>query len=194
MKLKIFLSTSIFILFLLASCNKKEEKQYALPAPMEEIDTTHIKKSLLREVKNYVNQYDSCNTFALFPTFFYKLENNQEYYYDYFKYDEIFCIGKISSASFGHSEFRLADYYPHRYFKIGQKYIFLLSNDDILYDQRKLRAIIDSMVPRGFRDVERRQLIIYTKKDSCVVHPQDSTNNIKFLFRVSEEYIVPTKE
>lgn len=66
-------------------------------------------------------------------------------------------------------------------------------DDDILYDQRKLRAIIDSMVPREFRDVERRQLLIYTLKDSCVVHPQDSTNNIKFLFRVSEEYIVPTK-
>lgn len=193
MKLKIFLSTSIFILFLLASCNKKEEKQHALPAPMEEIDTTHIKKSLLREVKNYVNQYDSCNTFALFPTYFYKLDNDQDYYDD-FKYDEIFCIGKISSASFGHSEFRLAEYYPHRYFKIGQKYIFLLSRDDILYDQRKLRAIIDSMVPRGFRDVEIRQLIIYTLKDSCVVHPQDSTNNIKFLFYVSEEYIVPTKK
>ena len=69
MNLRTFLSASLFLILLLASCNKKEEKQHALPAPMEEIDTTHIKKSLLREVKNYVNQYDSCNTFALFPTF-----------------------------------------------------------------------------------------------------------------------------
>lgn len=116
MNLRTFLSTSLFLIFLLASCNEKEEKQHALPAPMEEIDTTSMKKSLLHEIKNYVNQYDSCNAFLLYPTFFYKLDNDQDYYDD-FKYNEIFCIGKISSASFGDSEFRLVDHYPHRYFK-----------------------------------------------------------------------------
>ena len=194
MNLRTFLSTFLFLILLLASCKEKEEKkQHALPAPMEEIDTTSMKKSLLHEIKNYVNQYDSCNAFLLYPTFFYKLNNDQDYYDD-FKYNEIFCIGKISSASFGDSEFRLVDHYPHRYFKIGQKYIFISSRDDILYDQRKLEAIIDSMVPRGFRDVMRRELLIYTLKDSCVVHPQDSTNNVKFLFYVSEKFTVPTKE
>ena len=94
MNLRTFLSTSLFLIFLLASCNEKEEKQHALPAPMEEIDTTSMKKSLLREIKNYVNQYDSCNAFLLYPTFFYKLDNDQDYYDD-FKYNEIFCIGKI---------------------------------------------------------------------------------------------------
>ena len=47
MNLRTFISTSLFLILLLASCNEKEEKkQHALPAPMEEIDTTSMKKSL----------------------------------------------------------------------------------------------------------------------------------------------------
>ena len=64
----------IFLILLLASCNEKEEKKHALPAPMEEIDTTSIKKSLLREIKAFVDKQDSCKTFILYSMQLYKMK------------------------------------------------------------------------------------------------------------------------
>ena len=65
MNLRTFLVTSLLFILLLASCNEKEEKQHALPSPMEEIDTTNIKKSLLHEIKAFVDKNDTGKTFII---------------------------------------------------------------------------------------------------------------------------------
>ena len=182
MKLNIFLSTSIFILFLLASCNNKEEKQHALPAPMEEIDSTHIKKSLLREIKAFVDKQDSCKTFVLYSMQFYKMKKGAHNYNcigcrDQF--NELFCIQEAYDFLFGEGEFIVRRNYPHRYIDLNGKIVFVSSEDDAFYDQEKLKAIYNSSTfIDANRQLEKRSLLLYDLKDSCesmeYPHPDDS--------------------
>ena len=119
MNLRKFLSTSLFLILLLASCNEKEEKKHALPAPMEEIDTTSMKKSLLREIKAFVVEHDSCKAFILYSMKTSKMKKNQ---YNgcigcRLIFNDIFCIHEAADLHFDSGEFTVRRNYPHRYNK-----------------------------------------------------------------------------
>lgn len=163
----------IFLILLLASCNEKEEKKHALPAPLEEVDTTYMKRSFLREIRNYVTEHNSCNMFLIWPEYSFQADPNanEDYYELSTKIDnEIFNISEAHKSSFSGGEFTIVDCYPHRYFKIGEKYVFIHSRDDHLYDQKKIPSIIENIENNGYNfNAERRLLIVYNKIDSCKV-------------------------
>lgn len=170
MNLRTFISTSLFLILLLASCNEKEEKkQHALPAPMEEIDTTSIKKSLLREIKAFVVEHDSCKAFILYSMKTSKMKKNQ---YNgcigcRLIFNDIFCIHEAADLHFDSGEFTVRRNYPHRYIDINGKIIYVPSEDDSFYDQKKLKSIVDSTVMKEERPIDKRYFIIYDLKDSC---------------------------
>ena len=169
MKLNIFLSTSIFIILLLASCNNKEEKQHALPAPMEEIDTTHIKKSLLREIKAFVDKQDSCKAFVLYSM--HTAKNKKDLHNGCIGcrviFNDIFCIHEAADLHFDSGEFTVRRNYPHRYIDINGKIVYVPSEDDSFYDQKKLKSIVDSTVSKREHPIDKRYFILYDTKDSC---------------------------
>ena len=201
MKLNIFLSTSIFIILLLASCNKKEEKQHVIEptSPLEEVDTTYMKCSFLREIRNYVTEHDPCNVFIIMPTYEYQLKPNaHESDYEFLSDidNEIFYINEAYKNSFDGGEFSILSIYPHRYIKIGEKYVFMHSRDDKLYDQEKLKSIIHRIDYKGFNyDSAPKFLIVYDKIDSCkAITPQFRKDNYKcfdLLFRSRIKFTAP---
>ena len=154
----------IFLILLLASCNEKEEKKHALPAPMEEIDTTSIKKSLLREIKAFVVEHDSCKAFILYSMKTSKMKKNQ---YNgcigcRLIFNDIFCIHEAADLHFDSGEFTVRRNYPHRYIDINGKIIYVPSEDDSFYDQKKLKSIVDSTVVKEERPIDKRYFIITT--------------------------------
>ena len=173
MNLRTFISTSLFLILLLASCKEKEEKkQHALPAPMEEVDTTYMKRSFLREIRNYVTEHDSCNVFLIWPEYSFQADPNANEYDYEFSSDidnEIFHINEAYKYSFSGGEFTIVGCYPHRYIKIGEKYVFIHSRDDNLYDQEKLKSIFDKINYKGgySEDLTTKVLVAYNKIDSC---------------------------
>ena len=186
MNLKIFLSTSIFLILLLASCNKKEENQHALPAPMEEIDTTHIKKSLLREIKAFVDKQDSCKTFILYSMLFYKMKkgaHNDACIGCRDQFNELFCIREAADLHFGEGEFTVRRNYPHKYIDLNGKIVFVSSEDDAFYDQNKLKSIYESCKLIEGRVPTMQTFLVYDLKDSCetIQYPcySDSTYEYK---------------
>lgn len=160
----------IFLILLLASCNEKEEKQHALPAPMEEIDTTSIKKSLLREIKAFVDKQDSCKTFILYSMQLYKMKKGAHNYNcigcrDQF--NELFCIRDAADLHFGEGEFTVRRNYPHKYIDINGKIVFVPSEDDSFYDQKKLKSIYESCKLIEDRTPSMKTFLVYDLKDSC---------------------------
>ena len=182
MNLRTFLSTFLFLILLLASCNEKEEKQHALPAPMEEIDTTSMKKSLLREIKAFVDKQDPCKTFILYSMQFYKMKKGAHNYNcigcrDQF--NELFCIQEAEDFLFGKGEFIVRRNYPHKYIDLNGKIVFVSSENDAFYDQEKLKAIYNSCTFIDInRELYKQSLLLYDLKDSCesmeYPHPDDN--------------------
>ena len=171
MNLRTFLSTFLFLILLLASCNEKEEKQHALPAPMEEIDTTSMKKSLLREIKNYVNEHQDGRVFTLFPIEEYKIRKDINDWYNAIN-NEVFYIAKTCQDDFGKNNLRWRCY-PHKYIDINGKYIFIPSLDDAFFNQDELKIIFNRLAPIAVEVRDGHHFLLYDKEDSCEVLERD---------------------
>ena len=160
----------ISIVLILASCKEEKEPVSALPSPMEEIDTTNIKKSLLREVKNFIDKHPKTDAFILYNMLMYKKKKG---YGDncigcriYF--NEVYCIREAYSWHFGDGEFIIRRNYPHRYFTINGKIVFVPSNDDAFYDQKELKAIYEkTKFIEEDRQLDKHYFLLYDLKDSC---------------------------
>ena len=198
MNQRTFISTSLFLILLLASCNEKEEKkQHALPAPLEEVDTTYMKRCFLREIRNYVTEHDSCNVFLIWPEYSFQAgPNANEYDYEFSSDidNEIFHINEAYKYSFSGGEFTIVGCYPHRYIKIGEKYVFIHSRDDNLYDQRKLQSVFDKIDYKGYNyDSKLKILVVYKYTDSCKAITMqsriDSSQNFRPVFAPSKKSI-----
>ncbi len=198
MNLRTFISTSLFLILLLASCKEKEEKkQHALPAPMEEVDTTYMKRSFLREIRNYVTEHDSCNVFLIWPEYSFQADPNANEYDYEFSSDidnEIFHINEAYKYSFSGGEFTIVGCYPHRYIKIGEKYVFIHSRDDIQYDQEKLKSVFNKIDYKGYNyDSKLKILVVYKYTDSCKAITMqsriDSSQNFRPVFAPSKKSI-----
>ena len=186
MNLRTFLSAFLLLILLLASCNKKEENQHALPAPMEEIDTTSIKKSLLREIKAFVDKQDSCKTFILYSMQLYKMKkgaHNDACIGCRDQFNELFCIREAADLYFGEGEFTVRRNYPHKYIDLNGKIVFVSSENDGFYDQEKLKAIYNSCKLIEDRVPTMQTFLVYDLKDSCetIQYPcySDSTYEYK---------------
>ena len=202
MNLRTFLSTFLFLILLLASCNEKEEKkQHALPAPLEEVDTTYMKRSFLREIRNYVTEHNSCNVFIIWPEYCFQTKHNDEDEQYENRDNEVFRIDVAFRNSFADGgEFRIVDCYPHRYIKIGEKYVFIHSRDDNLYDQAKLKSVFDKIDYKGgySEDLTTKVLVAYNKIDSCesltLQYRNDSSQNFRPIYRSSIKFTAPVKK
>ena len=194
----------IFLILLLASCNEKEEKKHALPAPLEEVDTTYMKRSFLREIRNYVTEHDSCTVFLIWPEYSFQADPNaNEYDYEFASDidNETFHINEAYKYSFDGGEFTIVGCYPHRYIKIGEKYVFIHSRDDNLYDQRKLQSVFDKIDYKGYNyDSELKILVVYKYTDSCkaitIQSRIDSSQNFRPVFapfKKSIKFTAPVK-
>ena len=198
MNLRTFISTFLFLILLLASCKEKEEKkQHALPAPMEEVDTTYMKRCFLREIRNYVTEHDACNVSLIWPEYSFQADPNANEYDYEFSSDidnEIFHINEAYKYSFSGGEFTIVGCYPHRYIKIGEKYVFIHSRDDNLYDQRKLQSVFDKIDYKGYNyDSKLKILVVYKYTDSCKAITMqsriDSSQNFRPVFAPSKKSI-----
>ena len=183
MNQRTFLSTFLFLILLLASCKEKEEKkQHALPAPMEEIDTTSIKKSLLREIKAFVDNNNDGKTFIIYSMRIYKQTGtyNDDCIGCRDQFNELFCICEASESHFDTGEFTIRRNYPHRYIDLNGKIIFVQSEDDAFYNQEKLKNIYENCTFRlENRQREIHSFLLYDLKDSCETIPYDSIYSLK---------------
>ena len=190
----------ILLCLLLASC-KEENKPVTEPtSPLEEVDTTYMKRSFLREIRNYVTEHDSCNVFIIWPEYCFQTMQNDEEEQHENRDNEVFRIDVAFRNSFADGgEFRIVDCYPHRYIKIGEKYVFIHSRDDNLYDQEKLKSIFDKINYKGgySEDLTTKVLVAYNKIDSCesltLQYRNDSSQNFRPLYRSSIKFIAPIK-
>ena len=160
----------ISIVLILDSCKEEKEPVSTLPSPMEEIDTTNIKKSLLREVRNFIDEHPKTDAFILYNLEKYKVKKG----YDntcigcriYF--NEIYCIREAYYWHFGDGEFIVRRNYPHRYFNINGKIVFVPSNDDAFYNQKKLKTIYEkTKFIEEDRQLDKHYFLLYDLKDSC---------------------------
>ena len=129
-----------------------------------------MKKSLLREIKAFVDKQDSCKTFILYSMQLYKMKKGAHNYNcigcrDQF--NELFCIRDAADLHFGEGEFTVRRNYPHKYIDINGKIVFVPSEDDSFYDQKKLKSIVDSTVSKREHPIDKRYFILYDTKDSC---------------------------
>lgn len=194
------MKTRLILLFLLCisiiACKEDKKPAPILANPMEEIDTICIKPSLMREIRKYMNEHDSCNTFLLFPTYLFRSHKTSQCDpYDN-KDNEIFSIVVVGPNSFGESEWAVVYHYPHRYFRINDKYIFISSRDDQFYNQAELASQYDSLEFRGYDySIYDRWLIVYNN-DSCVSvdSPNDDhKHNYHEVFRKIIPFTIPEK-
>ena len=159
----------ISIVLILASCKEEKEPVSTLPSPMEEIDTTNIKKSLLREVRNFIDEHPKTDAFILYNIEKYKVKKG----YDntcigcriYF--NEVYCIREAYYWHFGDGEFIVRRNYPHKYIDINGKIVFVPSEDDSFYDQKKLKSIYESCKLIEDRTPSMKTFLVYDLKDSC---------------------------
>lgn len=160
----------ISIVLILASCKEEKEPVSALPSPMEEIDTTNIKKSLLQEVRNFIDEHPKTDAFILYNMLMYKKKKG---YGDNCigcrtKFNEVFCITEAYDFHFGDGEFIIRENYPHKYFDINGKIVFVPSNDDAFYDQKELKAIYEkTKFIEEDRQLDKHYFLLYDLKDSC---------------------------
>ena len=161
--------TPTFVIFILF------EEQSSFDTPMEEIDTTNIKKSLLREIKAFVDKNDAGKTFVIYSMQLYKGKHNYDCIGCREQFNELFCICEASESHFDTGEFTIRRNYPHRYINLNGKIIFVSSEDDAFYDQKKLKTIYENCTFR-YEDRQREQhsFLLYDLKDSCETIPYDS--------------------
>ena len=176
------------LLCLLASCKEESKPVIEPTSPLEEVDTTYMKRSFLREIRNYVTEHDSCNVFLIWPEYCFQAKPNaNEYDYEFASDidNEIFHINEAYKYSFDGGEFTIVGCYPHRYIKIGEKYVFIHSRDDIQYDQEKLKSVFNKIDYKGYNyDSDPKILIVYKYIDSCKAITIDSSINRHPLFKI----------
>ena len=191
----------ILLCLILASCKEENKPVIEPTSPLEEVDTTYMKRSFLREIRNYVTEHDSCNVFIIWPEYcFQTMQNDEDEQYEN-RDNEVFRIDVAFRNSFADGgEFRIVDCYPHRYIKIGEKYVFIHSRDDNLYDQEKLKSIFDKIDYKGgySEDLTTKVLVAYNKIDSCesltLQYRNDSSQNFRPIYRSSIKFTAPVKK
>lgn len=191
----------ILLCLILVSC-KEENKPVTEPtSPLEEVDTTYMKRSFLREIRNYVTEHDSCNVFLIWPEYCFQTKQKDDDKQYENRDNEVFRIDVAFRNSFADGgEFRIVDCYPHRYIKIGEKYVFIHSRDDNLYDQEKLKSVFDKIDYKGgySEDLTTKVLVAYNKIDSCesltLQYRNDSSQNFRPIYRSSIKFTAPVKK
>ena len=161
---------AIFFVLFLASYKEDEKLASALSSPMEEIDTTNIKKSLMQEVRNFIDEHPKTNAFILYNMLMCKKKkgDGDNCIGCRTKFNEIFCITEAYDFHFGEGEFIIRENYPHKYFDINGKIVFVPSNDDAFYDQKKLKAIYEkTKFIEEDRQLDKHYFLLYDLKDSC---------------------------
>ena len=189
------------LLCLLASCKEENKPAIEPTNPLEEVDTTYMKHSFLREIRNYVAEHDSCNVFLIWPEYCFQTKQNDEDEQYAYRDNEAFRIDVAFRNSFADGgEFRIVDCYPHKYIKIGEKYVFIHSRDDNLYDQKKLKSVFDKIDYKGgySEDITTKVLVVYNKIDSCETltfqSREDNKQNFNSIFRSSIKFTAPVKK
>ena len=190
----------ILLCLILASC-KEENKPVTEPtSPLEEVDTTYMKRSFLREIRNYVTEHDSCNVFIIWPEYCFQTKQKDDDKQYENRDNEVFRIDVAFRNSFADGgEFRIVDCYPHRYIKIGEKYVFIHSRDDNLYDQENLKSVFDKIDYKGgySDDITTKVLVVYNEIDSCealtLQYRNDSSQNFRPIYRSSIKFTAPVK-
>lgn len=191
----------ILLCLILASCQEENKPVIEPTSPLEEVDTTYMKRSFLREIRNYVTEHDSCNVFIIWPEYCFQTKQKDDDKQYENRDNEVFRIDVAFRNSFADGgEFRIVDCYPHRYIKIGEKYVFIHSRDDNLYDQEKLKSVFDKIdYKRGYsEDLTTKVLVAYNKIDSCesltLQYREDSNQNFRPLYRSSIKFTAPVKK
>ena len=167
-KLEYILLLSFLILF---SCNEGNRSNMKLASPMEEMDSSHLKKSLLHEVRKFVGKYPEIKTFVLYNM---QVTANKDREKENTcigcrtVYNELYCIAEANDASFGSGEFIVTRNYPHRYLVIDDKIIFVPSNDDAFYNQKELKRIYDKIeFNEDCTPAAKHYFLLYDLVDSC---------------------------
>ena len=161
---------AIFFVLFIASCKEEKKPISTLPSPMEEIDTINIKKSLLQEVKNFIDEHPKTNAFILYNMLMCKKKkgDGDNCIGCRTKFNEVFCIIEAYDFHFGEGEFIIRENYPHKYFDINGKIVFVPSNDDAFYNQKKLKAIYEkTKFIEEDRQLDKHYFLLYDLKDSC---------------------------
>ena len=191
----------ILLCLILASCKEENKPVIEPTSPLEEVDTTYMKRSFLREIRNYVTEHDSCNVFIIWPEYCFQTKQNDEDEQYENRDNEVFRIDVAFRNSFADGgEFRIVDCYPHRYIKIGEKYVFIHSRDDNLYDQENLKSVFDKIDYKGgySDDITTKVLVAYNKIDSCesltLQYRNDSSQNFRPIYRSSIKFTAPVKK
>lgn len=189
MNIKITALLPLFFILLLASC--KEEKKHVplLPSPMEEIDTTNIKRSLLNEVKNFVNEHPTTKVFILYniPLSKYRKGYGEGCIGCRTKFNNVYYIHEAADLHFGEGEFVIRNNYPHRYIGLNGKIVFVPSDDDRFYDQKKLKKIYDStQLIIEDRQLAKHSFLLYDLKDSCSITEEPFIDDSLYEYRNDE--------
>ena len=191
----------ILLCLILASCKEENKPVIEPTSPLEEVDTTYMKRSFLREIRNYVTEHDSCNVFIIWPEYCFQTKQKDDDKQYENRDNEVFRIDVAFRNSFADGgEFRIVDCYPHRYIKIGEKYVFIHSRDDNLYDQEKLKSVFDKIDYKGgySEDLTTKVLVAYNKIDSCesltLQYRNDSSQNFRPIYRSSIKFTAPVKK
>ena len=191
----------ILLCLILASCKEENKPVIEPTSPLEEVDTTYMKRSFLREIRNYVTEHDSCNVFIIWPEYCFQTKQKDDDKQYENRDNEVFRIDVAFRNSFADGgEFRIVDCYPHRYIKIGEKYVFIHSRDDNLYDQENLKSVFDKIDYKGgySEDLTTKVLVAYNKIDSCesltLQYRNDSSQNFRPLYRSSIKFTAPVKK
>ena len=170
-KLEYILLLSFLILF---SCNEGNRSNMKLASPMEEMDSSHLKKSLLHEVRKFVGKYPEIKTFVLYNMQLTVKKNREEEENCIgcrTVYNELYCIAEANDASFGSGEFIVTRNYPHRYLVVNDKIVFVPSNDDAFYNQKELKRIYDKIEFNEDTPVAKHYFLLYDIVDSCKTVP-----------------------
>ena len=191
----------ILLCLILASCKEENKPVIEPTSPLEEVDTTYMKRSFLREIRNYVTEHDSCNVFIIWPEYCFQTKQKDDDKQYENRDNEVFRIDVAFRNSFADGgEFRIVDCYPHRYIKIGEKYVFIHSRDDNLYDQENLKSVFDKIDYKGgySEDLTTKVLVAYNKIDSCesltLQYRNDSSQNFRPIYRSSIKFTAPVKK
>ena len=106
------------------------------------MDTLTIKKSVLRYVNSYIAKHPETDFYILKSMQWYKdnrIDENNEGVGIRSVFNEIYEVACANSFSFDKGEFVLSRNYPSQYFVMGDKVVFVSSDVDALYNQKKLR-------------------------------------------------------
>lgn len=133
----------ILIVFfvILLGCNNRQSNERNIIG-LQKMDTLTIKKSVLRYVNSYIAKHPETDFYILKSMQWYKdnrIDENNEGVGIRSVFNEIYEVACANSFSFAKGEFVLSRNYPSQYFVMGDKVVFVSSDVDALYNQKKLR-------------------------------------------------------